>query len=79
MRESTQVQTFTNNPTTKTPELEAILKELKPYERKWCNEIQADIVKLPHGYLLGSWDSEKDVMTSYCFVPSTMLLSKDIK
>ena len=45
------------------------LSKLKVFERVWCNEIQADIVKLPNGHLLGTYDAQSDSILSYCFVP----------
>ncbi len=54
---------------TELKKLEELLKELKPFERDYCNEIQADVIMLQNGYLVGTYDHDTDKMTSYCFVP----------
>ena len=49
-------------------EFQKILEELKPYENKWCNQLSADIVKLPNGFLIRDYDSDTDKITGTIFV-----------
>lgn len=46
-----------------------ILNGMQLYELKWVQGLQADILKLPNGYLLGTYDSATDSVKAYCFIP----------
>ena len=50
-------------------DFKSIVEKLKPYESEWCPEISADIMMLPHGYVIGTYDIERDMLLSRCFVP----------
>lgn len=49
--------------------LRDIIETLRNYEQAWCSEMQCNIMMLPNGYLVMSYDEDKDVTTSTTFVP----------